>query len=127
MWDWRLQVIVAEDKEEFIEKMPQERREQLERVAFEPIVICNPRLKPIGTRGYRYWEGCLSVGGYQAGLAFHQTLLTVSNVSPTDSLHVYFVGNNVLDIWHGTVLHLLGLWEMLGWYRRWGNGIIPLK
>ena len=47
-------------------KLQSERmQEKLDRRSFGPIVICNPLLKPVGKKGFRYWEGCLSVAGYQ--------------------------------------------------------------
>ena len=60
-----LQVIVLEDKEDYMKLQSEQMQEKLDRRPFGPIVVCNPILKPIGKKGFRYWEGCLSVAGYQ--------------------------------------------------------------
>lgn len=60
-----MQIIVLEDKEAYMAIQTERLRQTLQRKPFEPIIICNPRLKPVGQEGFRYWEGCLSVAGYQ--------------------------------------------------------------
>lgn len=37
-----------------------------QRLPFEPLAIVNPRLRPLSDSGARFFEGCLSVPGYQA-------------------------------------------------------------
>ena len=59
------QLIVLEDKEEYMAGIPKSNLEKLQREPFETLVLCNPRLQPVGVEGYRYWEGCLSIRGYQ--------------------------------------------------------------
>lgn len=60
-----LKIIVLEDKLEYMKLQSERMQEKLDRRPFDPIVICNPQLKPVGKKGFRYWEGCLSVAGYQ--------------------------------------------------------------
>lgn len=62
------QVIVLEDREEYIAALPNGVAEQQQRAPFEPLVIINPRLRVLSDAGARFWEGCLSVPGYQVGL-----------------------------------------------------------
>jgi len=40
----------------------------MQREPFELLVICNPTLKPVGQSGARFYEGCLSVPGYQVSV-----------------------------------------------------------
>jgi len=62
-----LQVIVLEDRPEYVATLPEGTAEQLQRVPFEPLVIINPRLTALSAEGARFFEGCLSVPGYQVG------------------------------------------------------------
>ena len=56
---------MLEDKPAYIRGMPPGKAEQMQRKPFELLVLCNPRLKPVGQAGARFYEGCLSVPGYQ--------------------------------------------------------------
>ena len=56
---------MLEDKPEYIRGMPPEMAEQMQRKPFELLVLCNPRLQASGQAGGRFYEGCLSVPGYQ--------------------------------------------------------------
>lgn len=69
-----LQIIVLEDKEEYMKLQSERMQKKLDRRPFGPLVICNPRLKPVGKQGFRYWEGCLSVAGYQVIPNLHNIL-----------------------------------------------------
>ena len=66
--DLLLQIIVLEDKKEYMAMQSKAKQEKLQRRPFEPIIICNPHLKPVGEEGFRYWEGCLSVRGAQVNI-----------------------------------------------------------
>jgi peptide deformylase len=39
--------------------------EKRQRRSFRPMALVNPRIKPVGHAGARFFEGCLSVPGYQ--------------------------------------------------------------
>jgi peptide deformylase len=45
-----------------------------ERVPFEYRVVINPRYEPVGDEKVSYFEGCLSVNGYQAVVARYRTV-----------------------------------------------------
>ncbi|KAL4447557.1 hypothetical protein ABPG75_004776 [Micractinium tetrahymenae] len=62
-----LQVIVLEDRPEYIAAMPEGVPEMVQRAPFEPLAIVNPRLRALSGDGMRFFEGCLSVPHYQAG------------------------------------------------------------
>ncbi len=59
-----LQVIVMEDREEYMARLAAEDRERMQRAPFGVIALVNPRLTPLGEEGARFSEGCLSVPGY---------------------------------------------------------------
>lgn len=59
---------MLEDKPEYIRGLPPGRAGQMQREPFELLVICNPTLKPVGQSGARFYEGCLSVPGYQVSI-----------------------------------------------------------
>ncbi|KAL4434677.1 hypothetical protein ABPG77_002800 [Micractinium sp. CCAP 211/92] len=61
-----LQVIVLEDRPEYIAAMAEGVPEMVQRVPFEPLAIVNPRLRALSQHGMRFYEGCLSVPHYQA-------------------------------------------------------------
>lgn len=63
------QVIVLEDREEYMSSLPEGVAAAQQRAPFEPLVIINPRLTPLSGDGARFFEGCLSVPGYQASAA----------------------------------------------------------
>ena len=56
-----LQIIVLEDRPEYIRDLPPGKAEQMEREPFELRVICNPSLRAMDQSGARFYEGCLSV------------------------------------------------------------------
>ena len=60
-----LQVIVLEDRPEYMRGLPSGKAKQMEREPFELRVICNPKLRAMDESGARFYEGCLSVPGYQ--------------------------------------------------------------
>ena len=64
-----LQVIVLEDRPEYMRGLPPGKAEQMEREPFELRVICNPKLRAMDESGARFYEGCLSVPGYQVNLS----------------------------------------------------------
>jgi len=74
-----LKILVCEERPEYIAMQSKKTLEALQRRPFEVMVICNPRLTPVGRKGYRYWEGCLSVAGYQ-GLVDRYTSVGVSGL-----------------------------------------------
>lgn len=59
------QIIVLEDRAEYMVSLPDGQAEQQQRVPFEPLVVVNPRIAPLSDAGARFFEGCLSVPGYQ--------------------------------------------------------------
>ena len=63
-----LQVIVLEDRPEYMRGLPPGKAEQMEREPFELRVICNPKLRAMDESGARFYEGCLSVPGYQVNI-----------------------------------------------------------
>lgn len=68
-----LQVIVLEDREEYIARQATsgayspEQLAALERRPFAPLALVNPVLRPVGQQGAAFFEGCLSVKGYAVG------------------------------------------------------------
>lgn len=61
-----MQVIVLEDNEKYLSELDPEDLVRRQRRPFRPLALVNPRLKPVGRTGARFFEGCLSVPGYQA-------------------------------------------------------------
>lgn len=61
------QVIVLEDSEKYLQMLDPEDLEKRQRRAFRPLALVNPRIRPVGRAGARFFEGCLSVPGYQVG------------------------------------------------------------
>lgn len=57
---------MLEDRAEYIDMLPEGVAEQQQRQPFEPLVVLNPYLTPLGDAGARFFEGCLSIPGYQA-------------------------------------------------------------
>lgn len=57
-------MIVLEDREEYV--AADATAEDKQRLPFEALAIVNPRLRPLSDHGARFFEGCLSVPGYQA-------------------------------------------------------------
>lgn len=63
------QVIVLEDRPEYFALLSETTAQAMQRSAFDTLVIINPRLTSVGDQGARFFEGCLSVPGYQVGQA----------------------------------------------------------
>ncbi|CAN0878340.1 Peptide deformylase 1A, chloroplastic [Linum grandiflorum] len=61
-----LQIIVLEDKPEYIGYAPKEETEAQDRRPFELLVIVNPKLVKKSNRTALFFEGCLSVDGFRA-------------------------------------------------------------
>lgn len=59
---------MLEDRPEYVRSLPPGKAEQLQRRPFGLTAICNPKLKPVGRSGARFFEGCLSVPGYQVSM-----------------------------------------------------------
>lgn len=74
-----LKILVCEERPEYTAMQSKKTLEALQRKPFKVMAICNPRLTPVGRKGYRYWEGCLSVAGYQ-GLVERYTSVAVSGL-----------------------------------------------
>ena len=64
-WRPRAQLIVLEDKAEYVARSSPERVATMQRVPFPALAICNPSLRAVGSEGARFFEGCLSIPGYQ--------------------------------------------------------------
>lgn len=58
---------MLEDRPEYISPLPEGEAEDKQRQPFECLVIVNPRISPLSDSGARFFEGCLSVPGYQVG------------------------------------------------------------
>lgn len=56
---------MLEDNEEYLSQEDPEDLVRRQRRPFRPLALVNPRLKPVGRSGARFFEGCLSVPGYQ--------------------------------------------------------------
>ncbi|KAI3429371.1 hypothetical protein D9Q98_005466 [Chlorella vulgaris] len=76
-----LKVIVLEDRQEYIALLQDGLAEQQQRQPFETLVIVNPRLSALTNQGARFFEGCLSVPGYQA-LVERYTSVEVTGLTP---------------------------------------------
>jgi peptide deformylase len=61
-----LRLIVLEDREELLAKLPEEDRRLRERTSFSTRVLINPVLRLIGKESATFFEGCLSVDGFVA-------------------------------------------------------------
>lgn len=61
-----LQLAVIEDQPEYLERHSAEQLAELQRSAVPFHVIINPKLKLLGDESAQFFEGCLSVEGYQA-------------------------------------------------------------
>ncbi len=61
------QVIVLEDKAEYVKRSSPERVAAMRRMAFPAFAVCNPSLRAVGSEGALFFEGCLSIPGYQVG------------------------------------------------------------
>jgi peptide deformylase len=72
-----LRVIVLEERPELLARVSPVERQEQERVAFGPRVLVNPVLHAIGDARATFFEGCLSVNGYQALVErSHEVLVT---------------------------------------------------
>ena len=60
------QVIVLEDRPEYIARASPQRAAAMQRAPFSVLAVCNPSLRAAGSEGARFFEGCLSIPGYQA-------------------------------------------------------------
>jgi Polypeptide deformylase len=80
------QVIVLEENEKYLDMLDPEDLERRQRRAFKPMALVNPRIKPVGSAGARFFEGCLSVPGYQASPPFdaETSLHHVAELLPAD-------------------------------------------
>ncbi|MEO7112600.1 MAG: peptide deformylase, partial [Polyangiaceae bacterium] len=61
-----MQVIVLEDREDLLAKLPEADRALRERIPFKTRVFVNPVLRFVGDEKRTFFEGCLSVDGYVA-------------------------------------------------------------
>ena len=61
-----IQLAVIEDRADYIDDIPAEKLAELQRAAVPFHVIINPKLSLIGDSSAQFFEGCLSVEGYQA-------------------------------------------------------------
>ncbi len=63
-----VQIIVLEEREEFLAGLDEATLERQQRRPFAPLTLVNPVLRPVGRAGARFLEGCLSVPGYAVRL-----------------------------------------------------------
>jgi peptide deformylase len=61
-----LQLVVIEDQEEFIQKLPAEQVAERERRPVPFHVLINPKLTVLGSEAAEFFEGCLSLAGFTA-------------------------------------------------------------
>ncbi len=61
-----LQIAVIEDRSEYLKEMALEKRIELQRSPVPFHVIINPKLSFVDDSSAEFFEGCLSVSGYQA-------------------------------------------------------------
>ena len=61
-----LQLVVIEDRAEFIQKLPPEQVAERERRPVPFHVLINPRLTVLGSESAEFFEGCLSLAGFTA-------------------------------------------------------------
>ncbi|HSD46861.1 MAG TPA: peptide deformylase [Pyrinomonadaceae bacterium] len=61
-----IQLAVIEDRADYIDDIPAEKLAELQRAAVPFHVIINPKLSFVGDSSAQFFEGCLSVEGYQA-------------------------------------------------------------
>jgi peptide deformylase len=61
-----LQLVVIEDQQEFIQKLPAEQVAERERKPVPFHVLINPKLTLLGSDPVEFFEGCLSVAGFTA-------------------------------------------------------------
>jgi peptide deformylase len=61
-----IQLAVIEDRADYINEIPADKLAELQRAAVPFHVIINPRLSFLDDSTARFFEGCLSVEGYQA-------------------------------------------------------------
>ena len=61
-----IQLAVIEDRADYINEIPAEKLEELQRSAVPFHVIINPKLSFLDDSTAQFFEGCLSVDGYQA-------------------------------------------------------------
>lgn len=54
-----------EDRPEYISRLGEQEAARMQRQPFGVVALVNPRLTPLGAEGARFFEGCLSVPGYQ--------------------------------------------------------------
>lgn len=54
-----------EDRPEYIARLGEQEAARMQRQPFGVVALVNPRLTPLGADGARFFEGCLSVPGYQ--------------------------------------------------------------
>jgi peptide deformylase len=61
-----MRVIVLEDREDLLTKLPEQDRALRERIPFKTRIFVNPVLRCLGDETRTFFEGCLSVDGYVA-------------------------------------------------------------
>ncbi|GAQ78852.1 peptide deformylase [Klebsormidium nitens] len=65
------QIIVLEDKPEYMTRVDRDELQDQEREPFDLLVVINPKLSKKGRRTAIFLEGCLSVDGYRALVERH--------------------------------------------------------
>ncbi|KAH9326904.1 hypothetical protein KI387_007082 [Taxus chinensis] len=66
-----LQIVALEDTKQYISYAPKEEVEAQQRTSFDLLIIINPKLKTIGNKTAKFFEGCLSVNGFRALVERH--------------------------------------------------------
>jgi peptide deformylase len=93
-----LRVIVVQDPEEYLDRVPEERRDEVERRPIAPYALINPEIEPVGDGRRTFFEGCLSVDGY-CGLVERAHTVRVRWVDPAGEHH-----DDLQSGWHARIL-----------------------
>ncbi len=93
-----LRVVVVQDPEEYLDRVPEERREEVERTPIAPYALINPEIEPVGDDRRTFFEGCLSVEGYCA-LVERAHTVRVRWLDPAGQYH-----DDLRSGWHARIL-----------------------
>jgi peptide deformylase len=93
-----LRLVVIHDLQEYIERVSESRRAELERSPIAPYVLINPEIETLGEERRTFFEGCLSVEGYCA-LVNRARTVRVRWLDPAGEEH-----QEVRTGWHARIL-----------------------
>jgi peptide deformylase len=93
-----LRLVVIHDLQEYIDRVSESRRAELERAPIAPYVLINPEIETVGEERRTFFEGCLSVEGYCA-LVDRARTVRVRWLDPSGEEH-----QEVRTGWHARIL-----------------------